>query len=334
MKNKILSLLAAAIAVGLLLAGCSAKSDAVYGDRAEATVEMTQAEGIIAPDSDENSASPSVDLGKVDTSGKKIIYTANIVIEVDDATETIKEISDAASELGGYVSNSTFNRDEDVASGTITIRIEPEQYVKLTAKIGSLGEVLESSLTSQDVTYDYVDIESRLSNAEAQETQLLAIMDKAVIIEDILKVRTELNTVQQEIEQYKGQLRYMDNMVGYSTVTIRVTEKYVPKEPEVKENEGVLARWSSSYVWKSVVKGFNNSVAFIVNFFSALLIFLSYVLIPVLIIATVVFALLMIIKKVRKTKGKVKSPGYPLFPKADPPGDSAAAKDPEDSQKT
>lgn len=334
MKDKILSFLAASITVCLLLTGCSAKSDTTRENVGDAPVKVDQGEGMKDNGSAENTASPAVDVGQVNYSGKKIIYTATIVVEVDDATETIKEISAAASELGGYVSDSTFNRDNDIASGTITIRIEPEQYSQLTAKIGTLGEVLESTLTSQDVTYDYVDIESRLTNAEAQEKQLLAIMDKAVLIEDILKVRTELNTVQQEIESYKGQLRYLDNMVGYSTVTIRVTEKYVPKAPEVKENEGVIARWSSSYVWKSIVKGFNNSVAFVANFFGGLMIFLSYVIIPVLIIGAVVFVLLKIRKRVRKAKGKVINPVYPSFPVAGPSPENKSGKDPKDSQKT
>lgn len=332
MKIKILSFLAATITVGLILTGCASKSADNYEDRTEATAAMTQGDGAVAPDSEEKSASPEVDLGEVDTTGKKIIYTANMVIEVDDATETIKDISAATAELGGYVSNSTFNKNDDIASGTITIRIQPEQYMQLTARIGTLGEVIESSLSSQDVTYDYVDIESRLANAEAQETQLLAIMDQAVVIEDILKVRTELNIVQQEIEQYKGQLRYMDNMVGYSTVTIRVTEKFVPKAPEVKENEGVIARWSSSYVWKSVVKGFNNSIAFIVNFFSALLIFLSYVLIPVLILVFIVFALFTILKKIRNLRRKKHEKALSSGSAA--PQDNAAAKDGENSNKT
>ncbi len=336
MKDKILSFLAALITVSLLLTGCSAKSDRTREDLAEAPVKVDQGEGMADTDNAEKTASPAVDLGQADNQGKKIIYTASISIEVDDATETIKDISAAATELGGYISDSTFNRNDDnVASGTITIRIEPDQYSEFTAKIGTMGEILDSSLTSQDVTYNYVDIESRLANAEAQEKQLLAIMDKATLIEDILKVRTELNIVQQEIEQYKGQLRYLDNMVDYSTVTIRVTEKYVPKAPEVKENEGVIARWSSSYVWKSIVKGFNNSVAFIANFFGGLLIFLSYVLIPVLIIGTIVFILLMIRKKIRKIRGKDKKPSfpsYPSYPGANPPPENTSGKDPEDSQ--
>lgn len=332
MKDKILSFLAAVITVSLLLAGCSAKSDSARNTVAEAPDKVEKAAGIADTDSAENTASPSVDLGKVDSIGKKIIYTASIAIEVDDATETIKEISAAATELGGYVSDSTFNRDDDIASGTITIRIEPDKYSEFTAKIGTMGEILESNLASQDVTYNYVDIKSRLANAEAQEKQLLAIMDRATLIEDILAVRTELNTVQQEIETYKGQLRYLDNMVDYSTVTIRVTEKFVPKAPEVKENEGVIARWSSSYVWKSIVKGFNNSVAFIANFFGGLLIFLSYVLIPVLIIGAVVFVLLMIRKKIRKVSGKGKKPSYPVYPNANPSPENVSGKDPEDSK--
>jgi hypothetical protein len=96
-------------------------------------------------------------------------------------------------------------------------------------------------------------------------SQMLTIMTQAVKMEDILNVRAQLDSIQEEIEVLKGQLRYYDNLVGYSTVTIRITEPTpAPVSPEEDPNSGLLARWSSGYIWQNVVKGFSNSISFVV----------------------------------------------------------------------
>jgi hypothetical protein len=73
------------------------------------------------------------------------------------------------------------------------------------------GEVEYSNTDTTDVTAEYVDLESRLNNLKAVETQLLEIMETADTVEDTLAVYTELSDTRTEIEVLEGQIRYLDN---------------------------------------------------------------------------------------------------------------------------
>jgi hypothetical protein len=87
------------------------------------------------------------------------------------------------------------------------------------------GKVACDEVTSQDVTEEYVDLQSRLRNWRAQEVQLLEIMRQARTIPDILAVRNQLAQVQQEIERVAGRLRFLENRVELSTITVEVNQK-------------------------------------------------------------------------------------------------------------
>jgi hypothetical protein len=254
-----------------------------------------------------NGTSAVIDPGSVQTSDKKIIYTVDMSIEAEDAAAAINQISTETVAAGGYVSDSNYSKSGDIASGYITVRIPPEKLKEFTAKIGTFGTVQSSNMGSQDVTADYVDLESRLTNAKAQEAQMLTIMTQAVKMEDILNVRAQLDSIQEEIEVLKGQLRYYDNLVGYSTVTIRITEPTpAPVSPEEDPNSGLLARWSSGYIWQNVVKGFSNSISFVVNVAGFFVILLSYILLPGLIITAVVMLIVFLVKRAGRRKARAK----------------------------
>lgn len=310
-------ILAISLSLILVLSSCSSTaSKATMMDQAEGAAAPSQTTAAAAETQDMNSGDPAdedggstliLDPGNVVDSGKKIIYTVNMCLEAPDAAKAVDEIGKKAASLGGYVSDTSYNQYEDSASASIVVRIPPEKLSNFTEHVGTLYEVLSTNMGSQDVTDQYVDAQSRLANAEAQEAQLLAIMAKAATIKDILAVRYELDTVQQEIEVLKGQIRLMDNQVGYSTVSIMIEQPAAaPESPEVDENEGLLARWSMSYIWQSVQKGFSNSLSFTVNALGVVLIALSYLAIPAVGVCIVVFAVVLIVKRSKKKKSQSK----------------------------
>jgi len=248
-----------------------------------------------------------IDPGNAADSGKKIIYTVNMALEAQNASTAITDIGNKASELGGYVSDSSYKQYASSAQGSITVRIPPDKLKEFTEHVGTVGDVLSSSMGSQDVTAQYVDVQSRLTNAQAQETQLLAIMAKAVKIEDILNVRLQLDNVQMQIEEYKGQIRLMDNQVGFSTVMITITQPTPPPTtPEVDKNSGLLARWSFDYIWQNVQKGFSNSVSFTVNALGVIFIAISYMIIPIIIIGIGVIVIVICVKRNKKKKNQLR----------------------------
>ncbi|RLG58089.1 MAG: hypothetical protein DRN88_01695, partial [Candidatus Hydrothermarchaeota archaeon] len=108
--------------------------------------------------------------------------------------------------------------------GSITAKIPKEKLTEFLNKIETLGEVKYSSISGRDVTEEYIDLEARLKNYEAEERNLLKIMEKAEKVEDILKIEKELARVRGEIEVLKGRIRYLNNRVEFATVTIEIFE--------------------------------------------------------------------------------------------------------------
>ncbi len=312
MKKRWTMFVAAMLCITLLLAGCQAAAPAAPVASAAPAATMAA----VAPGSDladeppvteegksgqGDSAMPILDPGNAAQSGKKIIYTVQMGLEAPDAARAIDDITSRAIALGGYVSQSSFTRfDGGVQNGFITVRIPPEKLREFTEQLRAGYKALKSDLASQDVTDQYVDVQARLSNAQAQETQLLAVMKQAVKVDDILKVRKELNGVQQEIEQLKGQLRLMDNQVGYSTVAITVQEP--PKAPVVQEDEGVVRFLGLEYTWGSIRKGFSNGLNFTLNAISWVFIVVSNMLIPLLAVAVMVFLIILIVRLAGRAK--------------------------------
>ncbi|MBN2073061.1 MAG: DUF4349 domain-containing protein [Actinobacteria bacterium] len=200
----------------------AAEEPAMETAEEEMSVEESPAEGGIAQDSD---------TGYSDTPGvidRKIIKTAYMEIEVAKGQfeEVLFDLASLAERNGGYVSNTQSYSDEEgnLTSGSISIRIPHDSYNPVIEKIKSMGDIRSISVSGQDVTQEYVDLESRLRNMEAQEKVLLDIMAQSKKPSDTLEVARELSNVQEEIEIIKGRMKYLDNMVSYSTIDVYLFE--------------------------------------------------------------------------------------------------------------
>ncbi len=280
-------------------------------DQAEpqATTDASGGETITSGDSGTGSL-PPINTGNVAASGKKMIYTVTLSLEAEDPKAVLSGVQKAVDEAGGYVAGSEFYGDGQYQSSTITVRVPPEKLQSFTAAVGALGRVLESQMSSQDVTDQYTDLESQLRNAQAQETQLLEVLKKAEKIDDILKVREQLNQVQQEIEMCKGQLRLMDNQVGYSTVTISVRQ---PEKPAVTDDEGdrPLQFWGFSTIGNKISLAFRSSVNWTMNAIGAVLMVLGYLSIPLVIVAAIVLVVVLLVRRANRRRPAPRPPAAP-----------------------
>jgi hypothetical protein len=161
----------------------------------------------------------------------KIIKSAAVTIEVAKGTfeESMAKVSKTADALGGYVSTTESYSDADgkLTSGRVIIRVPGENFNTAIDDIKKTGELKSISITGQDVTQEYVDLESRLKNFEAQEKILLDLMNKSTNVADSIEVQKELSNVQGEMEVIKGRMNYLDNLVGFSTVDVYIAEPAV-----------------------------------------------------------------------------------------------------------
>ncbi|MGH9456012.1 MAG: DUF4349 domain-containing protein, partial [Thermoanaerobaculia bacterium] len=107
---------------------------------------------------------------------------------------------DAAESNGGYIQDS---RTRDRA-GTLTIRIPAENFDEMLRASRGLGTVEVESIRGRDVTADYVDLRARLRIGKSRREVLLRLMNKAVSIEQTIRVQNALDETQLRIEQVQG----------------------------------------------------------------------------------------------------------------------------------
>lgn len=228
---------------------------------------------------------------------RKIIYNAHLRIQVEDYDQTLNEITKNVHEFGGYVVESMMSKNPETNSpyGEVTVRIPQEKFrdfISLVEK-GS-RKVVDSSITGQDVTEEYIDLESRLKSKQTVESRLLSFMEQAEKTEDLLAISKDLAKVQEEIETIKGRMNYLENKADLATVTISIEENKV----EVK-NLGD----SQLKTWEKTKEQFKKSINFLISAFSSLFIFLIGYLPLFILLGIIAFIIIFIIRKRKKREG-------------------------------
>ncbi len=180
---------------------------------------------------------------------RMIVRTGDISLVVKSVVGTQDEIAQLAVSLGGYVVSSRISGEENDRRGWISIRVPDEKFEQALTELRGLSvRVASESTDSQDVTEEYVDLQSRLKNAQATENQYLALLQKAENVEDILRIYERLSQARSEIEQLKGRIQYLENTSSMSLISARL-------EPETTAKPLVRAGWNIVETFKSALRG-------------------------------------------------------------------------------
>lgn len=152
------------------------------------------------------SFAPTVDTDNAEETDRKVVKTGSLSMFVEKAEETAPKIKVLAEDMGGFVVNSQiYETSLDSKSANVTIKVPADKFDETMEALKELAvEVERENESARDVTEEFVDLEARLSNLEAQEEQYLEILKRAYTIEDILSVTNRLNSVRQQIEQLEG----------------------------------------------------------------------------------------------------------------------------------
>jgi hypothetical protein len=232
-------------------AGSTAKSSGSYAGPAPRSGAATSGAQPAPP----KNADPSTAVPIVPPSaqGPKVIRNGQVALEVktgrfDSAYSSLIAL---AGEEGGVVSASNASTDsERIKSGTVTLSVPSDHFQDTIDRLRQMGTVQQLNLGSQDVSQQYVDLEARLANAQAERDAMLALLQRAQSIQDILSVQNQLGQYTQQVEQLKGQIDYLDHATTFSTVqvTIRETGVAAPKPPQ-DEWGLVTALWNGAHAF-------------------------------------------------------------------------------------
>lgn len=161
------------------------------------------------------------------TANRKLVRNATAELEVVSFEEAVQKITGFAAEDKGYVSTSSSEKQANgKLRGEIVVKVLPDNLDRFLLKLRGLGELKNQALTTEDVTKQYFDTESRMKNARLMEQRLIEILKtKSKDVADLLEVEKELGRVREEIETMQGELKFMDSQVQFATVTIQLSEK-------------------------------------------------------------------------------------------------------------
>jgi uncharacterized protein DUF4349 len=176
--------------------------------------------------------------------GPRVIRTAQIAVEVKNGSfdGTLDRLFAISTTLGGYISGSVANADTgSLRTGTITFQVPADKFSEAISEVRGLGTVQNLAIGGQDVSAQYVDLQARLKNAEAQRDAMLALLGKAQTVSEIIAVQTQLGQITAQVEQLKGQIAYYDKATTFSTISVSVHEAAVAFKPANTDSWGFSA---------------------------------------------------------------------------------------------
>jgi hypothetical protein len=166
---------------------------------------------------------------------RMVIKNADLIIVVEDPAVAMTTITEMAGKLGGYVVSSKSYKTHstngiEVPQANISIRVTADKLNEAIAQIKGLTknpaqDVTSENVSGQDVTADYVDLKSQLTNLESTEKKLQQFLDSATKTEEVLAVFNQLTQVRQQIEQIKGRMKYIEESAALSAINVQLLSK-------------------------------------------------------------------------------------------------------------
>ena len=163
--------------------------------------------------------------------GRSIIYTANLVVEVDDVIAAGEQALAAVAGLGGALYGQETTTGPEARS-VLTIKVPPENFAEAMRRLAGIGRLVSQTVFTDDVTERVVDLESQIATAETSVERLRALLAAATGMEDIVSLERELMQRETDLELLRGQLRTVQDQVALATIVLSLAEPY--PEPAVE----------------------------------------------------------------------------------------------------
>ncbi|MGI5819326.1 MAG: DUF4349 domain-containing protein [Armatimonadota bacterium] len=188
---------------------------------------------------------------------RKVIKSGEVSVEITDIEAAQKQIIEMVDRSGGFVQSMTVSDYDTSRQAEIIARIPSDHFSEIYDGVRGLGKVTRDHIGGQDVTQEYMDLERRIANLQAQEERVREMFEDAESVEDLLKIEQRLTEVRGQIEQYQGRLRFLKDQVGYSTLTISL---YEPGMAPIEQPDGWRIGYHLRGAWLALVGAFRSLV--------------------------------------------------------------------------
>ncbi|MFN8288101.1 MAG: DUF4349 domain-containing protein [Chitinophagales bacterium] len=228
----------ALLSAGLVSCNSAATEQEAVNMKSEISEESVQTKDKVAT---ETAAAGGLDVSiapapanRVEKIPAKIIKTANLQFQVKDVDKSHEQIAALLKKYNAYFANDNKTMSSYQIDDNLTIRVAPENFDALIAELMKESIYTNSkSITADDVTSQFVDLQARLKTKKEVEQRYLALLKEAHKVSDILEVEQQLGQIREEIEAMEGQFKLLNDQINYSTISVNMYEKlaYTP-EPE------------------------------------------------------------------------------------------------------
>jgi hypothetical protein len=181
--------------------------------------------------------------------GRKIVKTADLSITSEDVRGGAAEAQQVAAQYGGTIVSSQIFRANNVVYADLILSVLSERFEDALDELRVLCEEGTTDIVSrQDVTEEYVDLQSRERNLLAAEQSLLDLYNRADDVQDALSIQHELTGIRSQIEQVQGRMQYLKQSSDTSQVSLSITPvASPPKPPPAWDPALVVAKaWTAS----------------------------------------------------------------------------------------
>ena len=278
-----------------LMSACSSASNAGTSSSVERS-QTTQDSGVLSEDADAISDGIKVE------DNRKIIEYITLTLQTKEFDSLMEKIQQQLSQYGGYVESSEISGNGYSHSGyrsaVMVLRIPSENSDAFSLYLSENSAVTQQEIYTEDVTLNYVDMESRISALKIEKESLESLLEKADSLTDLFAVQERLTDVIYEIESYESQLRTYDNLIDYTTLTLNIFELEQTVVP------------AGQSIWQQIGTNLSNNMRDIGNFFTMAFVYAASSL-PYLVILAVIAVIVIVIIKLAKGKKKKNESFYP-----------------------
>jgi hypothetical protein len=157
---------------------------------------------------------------------RMIIKNGEMSLKVADTDRAIDQVTGAAVDSGGYIVSARTWVQDGFKYATISMGVPSDQFEAVQRQLRTLAiEVLNDTASGQDVSDQYVDLQSQLTNLEATQARIRSFLDKAIKVDEALQVNAQLTAIEGQIEQVKGRTQYLKDRSAYSTILVNIEQQ-------------------------------------------------------------------------------------------------------------
>ena len=229
----------------------------------------------------------------------KLVRRAELYVETTEFDQAAQQLNEMVNQAGGYfesaaVEGGSYRNVNANRYGSYVIRVPEDAYTGFLQDAGELGYLASKTESTENISTQYYDTEARLKTLRTKQERLQALLAEAEVMEDIISLESALSDVEYEIEQYSSTMNQYDSFVSFSTIDLTLQEV-----TKVTEEPG-----ETSSLGAKMAAGFSASLEGLVDGFQGMLIWISYHVFGLVVLAVIAAAGVVIGRSILRKKRK------------------------------